>query len=215
MTTVHTGSHWGIYEVDVADGHIRAVRPSPHDPDPTPLHRALPDIVNHACRVRFPAVRQGFLENGYKADRTSRGAEPFVRVSWDHALDLVAAEIERVKREHGNESIFAGSYGWASSGRLHHPRTLMKRLLNLHGGFTDHVLDYSRGAALVIVPRVVGNDEPVGGRLTAWESIIANAEMIMSFGGMAPKNHIIDSGGMGAHRSKGWMDGVQIGRAHV
>ena len=123
MTTVHTGSHWGIYEVDVADGHIRAVRPSPHDPDPTPLHRALPDIVNHACRVRFPAVRQGFLENGYKADRTSRGAEPFVRVSWDHALDLVAAEIERVKREHGNESIFAGSYGWASSGRLHHPRT--------------------------------------------------------------------------------------------
>jgi biotin/methionine sulfoxide reductase len=85
----------------------------------------------------------------------------------------------------------------------------MKRLLNLHGGFTDHVLDYSRGAALVIVPRVVGNDEPVGGRLTAWESIIANAEMIMSFGGMAPKNHIIDSGGMGVHRSKGWMEGVR------
>lgn len=207
--TVHTGSHWGIYEVDVTEGRINAVRPSPLDPDPTPLHRALPDIVNHQSRIRFPVVRQSFLKNGYKADHTSRGAEPFVRVSWDQALDLVAAEIDRVKREHGNESIFAGSYGWASSGRLHHPRTLMKRLLNLHGGFTDHVLDYSRGAALVIVPRVVGNDEPVGGKMTAWDSIIGNAEMIMSFGGMAPKNHIIDSGGMGVHRSKGWMEGVR------
>ena len=209
VTTVHTGSHWGIYEVDVTDGRISAVRPSPHDPDPTPMHRALPDIIDHQSRVRFPVVRQSYLKNGSKADHTTRGAEPFVRVSWDHALDLVAAEINRVKNEHGNESIFAGSYGWASSGRLHHPRTLMKRLLNLHGGFTDHVLDYSRGAALVIVPRVVGSEEPVGIKLTAWDSIIENAEMIMSFGGMSPKNFQIDSGGMGVHRSKGWMDGIR------
>src|SRR3954447_24708240 len=180
--TIPTGSHWGIYEVDVADGRIQHVRPSPHDPDPTPMHRALPDIVDHPSRVRYPVVRQSYLKSGISADRAGRGAEPFVRVSWDHALNLVAAEIDRVKREHGNQAIFAGSYGWASSGRLHHPRTLLKRLLNMHGGFTDHVLDYSRGAALVIVPRVVGTEEPVGGKLTAWDSIIENAEMIMSFG---------------------------------
>jgi len=207
--TVQTGSHWGIYEVDVADGRIQAVRPSPHDPDPTPLHRALPDIVDHDSRVRFPAVRESYLKDGIQSDRARRGAEPFVRISWDRALDLVAGEIDRVKREHGNESIFAGSYGWASSGRLHHPRTLMKRLLNLHGGFTDHVLDYSRGAALVIVPHVVGSDEPVGTKLTAWDSIIENSELIVSFGGMAPKNFQLDSGGMGVHRSKGWMQSIR------
>ena len=88
---------------------------------------------------------------------------------------------------------------------MHHPRTLLKRLLNLHGGFTDHVLDYSRGAALVIVPHVVGSDEPVGVNLTAWDSIIENAELILSFGGMAPKNFQIDSGGMGVHRGNDWM----------
>ena len=209
VTTIPTGSHWGVYEVDVADGRIVDVRPSPHDPDPTPLHRALPDIVDHPSRVRFPAVRESYLNGGLASDRSRRGGEPFVRVSWDRALDLVAAELDRVKREHGNESIFAGSYGWASAGRLHHPRTLMKRLLNLHGGFTDHVLDYSRGAALVIVPHVVGNDDPVGAKLTAWDSIIANAELIVSFGGMAPKNFQLDSGGLGAHRSKGWMQSVR------
>ena len=209
VTTIPTGSHWGVYEVDVADGRIQEVRPSPHDPDPTPLHRALPDIVDHASRVRFPAVREGYLKDGIRSDRSRRGAEPFVRVSWERALDLVAGEIDRVKREHGNESIFAGSYGWASSGRLHHPRTLMKRLLNLHGGFTDHVLDYSRGAALVIVPHVVGSDDPVGAKLTAWDSIIESSELIVSFGGMAPKNSQLDSGGMGVHRSKGWMQSIR------
>ena len=209
LTTFPTGSHWGMYEVDVADGRIRAVRPSAHDPDPTPMHRALPDIVDHQSRVRFPSVRESYLKKGAASDRTKRGAEPFVRVSFDHAIDLVAAELERVKREHGNEAIFAGSYGWASSGRLNHPRTLLKRLLNMHGGFTDHVLDYSRGAALVIVPRVVGSEDPVGIKLTAWDSIIENAELILSFGGMSPKNFQIDSGGMGVHRSKGWMHGIR------
>ena len=126
-------------------------------------------------------------------------------MSWDEAVELVAAELQRVKNEHGNEAIFAGSYGWASSGRLNHPRTLLKRLLNLHGGFTDHVLDYSRAAAMVIVPHVVGSEEPVGIKLTAWDSIIDNAEMILSFGGMAPKNFQIDSGGMGQHRGNDWM----------
>jgi biotin/methionine sulfoxide reductase len=209
VTTIPTGSHWGIYEVDVVDGRIRDIRPSPHDPDPTPMHRSLPEIVDHPSRVRYPVVREGYLRSGIRSDRAGRGAEPFVRVTWDHALDLVAAEIDRVKREHGNEAIFAGSYGWASSGRLHHPRTLLKRLLNLHGGFTDHVLDYSRGAALVIVPRVVGSEEPVGIKLTAWDSIIENSEMIMSFGGLAPKNFQIDSGGMGVHRGNRWMQSIR------
>ena len=99
-----------------------------------------------------------------------RGAEPFVRVEWDHALDLVANELKRVKRGYGDPAIFAGSYGRDSAGRVHHLRSLLKRLLKLHGEFTDHVLDYSRGAALVIVPHVVGGEEPVGIQLTAWDS---------------------------------------------
>ncbi|MEI8153067.1 MAG: hypothetical protein WCG92_15910 [Hyphomicrobiales bacterium] len=89
VTTVQTGSHWGIYEVDVTDGRISGVRPSAHDPDPTPMHRALPDVVDHQSRVRFPVVRQSYLNKGIKSQREGRGAEPFVRVSWDQALDLV------------------------------------------------------------------------------------------------------------------------------
>jgi biotin/methionine sulfoxide reductase len=135
------------------------VHPSASDRDPSPLHRGLPDIIDHASRVRRPAVRRSWLRDRHASDTAMRGVDPFVEIPWDEALDLVAGEIERVRRDHGNPSIFAGSYGWASAGRLHHPRTLLRRLLNLVGGFTDHVGDYSRGAALVVVPRVVGTQE--------------------------------------------------------
>ena len=162
-----------------------------------------------------PVVRESYLATGIKSDRAARGAEPFIRVSWEHALDLVANEIERVKRDYGNTAIFAGSYGWASAGRVHHPRTLLKRLLNLHGGFTDHVLDYSRGAALVIVPRVVGTEDPVGIHLTAWDSIIDHSKMILCFGGMSPKNFQIDAGGMGIHRSNDWMGRIRASGIEV
>src|SRR5689334_2982420 len=114
MKTVPTGSHWGLYEIGVSKGQIASVRPSALDPDPSPMHRSLPDIVDHPSRVRFPGVRQSYLRHGIAANRAMRGAEPFVRVSWDEAIGLVAAELQRVKNEHGNQAIFAGSYGWAS-----------------------------------------------------------------------------------------------------
>ena len=36
-----------------------------------------------------------------------RGREPFVPVSWERALDLVAGELARVKRDHGHDAIMA------------------------------------------------------------------------------------------------------------
>lgn len=202
---IPTGGHWGMYRVEVEDGRIVGVQPSPLDRDPSPLLHGLPDLVDHPCRVRRPSIRQGWLRDRARSDTHRRGAEPFVEVPWDEALDMVAGEIDRVRSDHGNPSIFSGSYGWASAGRLHHPRSLLKRMLNLVGGFTDHVGDYSRGAALVIVPRVVGTQDPVGMKLTAWDSIIDNAELIVSFGGLSPKNFQIDSGGMGDHLGNDWM----------
>lgn len=207
--TIPTGAHWGVYEVDVDGDTIVSVRPSAQDDDPTPLHRSLPEIVAHRSRISRPMVRADYLARGIASDGAGRGKEAFVPVSWDRALDLVADEINRVKVEFGNKAIFAGSYGWASSGRLHHPRTLLKRLLNLHGGFTDHVLDYSRAAATVIVPHITGTLDPVANNLTTWDSIIANSELIVSFGGMAPKNFQIDSGGMGVHRGAQWMRAIR------
>ena len=34
-------------------------------------------------------------------------------------IELAAGELTRVKAQHGNRSIFGGSYGWASAGRFY------------------------------------------------------------------------------------------------
>ena len=203
---VPTGAHWGIYDVLVSGGRVVGARPWADDPDPAPLYAALPETVDHPTRIARPMVRAGYHNAGPRSDTAGRGAEPFVPVSWERALDLIASELERVKRAHGNEAIYAGSYGWASSGKIHHPRTLLRRLLNMLGGATDHVGNYSCGAALVVVPHILGTAAPVGMQATEWRNIAAHTELIVSFGGMAPKNLQVSFGGPGPHVARGWIE---------
>ena len=212
-TAVPTGAHWGIYDVLVADGRVVGARPWEEDPDPAPLNAALPELVDHPTRIARPMVRAGYHNAGPRSDTAGRGAEPFVPVSWERALELVAGELQRVKRAHGNEAIYAGSYGWASSGKIHHPRTLVRRLLNLCGGATDHVGNYSCGAALVVVPHILGTAAPVGIQATEWRNIAAHTGLVVSFGGMAPKNLQIAFGGPGPHRARGWIE--RLGEAGI
>ena len=130
---ISTLTHWGAYRLEVGDGRIRAVHPSPHDADPSPIGRSIPGAVHHRSRVSQPMARKGWLERGPENHGGGRGSEPFVPISWDRALDLAAAELERIKRQHGNQAIFGGSYGWGSAGRFHHCQSQVHRFLNSHG----------------------------------------------------------------------------------
>ena len=60
-------------------------------------------------------------------------------VTWDHALDLVADEIARVKASHGNAAIMGGSQGWGSAGIFHAARGQLHRFLGACGGFVDQI----------------------------------------------------------------------------
>ena len=132
-----------------------------------------------------------------------RGAEPFVEVSWDRALDLVAGELERVRAEYGNEAIY-GSSGWGSAGGFHDARGQLSRFLNLNGGFVDQVTNYSFGAASVIVPRIVGSMSPVVGPVNSWPVIVEHTDLMVAFGGMPPKNQNVNQGGLGVHEGADW-----------
>ena len=107
-------------------------------------------------RITAPMIRKSWLEDGPGAHTDRRGAEPFVEVSWETAERLVAQELTRVCTEYGNESIYGGSYGWASAGRFHHAQSHVHRFLNAIGGYTRSVNTYSLAAAEVILPHVLG-----------------------------------------------------------
>lgn len=203
LASVHTGSHWGAYQANLQDGRLVTVTPHPQDPAPAPLLEALPSAVYHESRIAQPMVRQGYLEHGPASDRAGRGVEPFVPVSWDQALDLLAGELRRVQQTYGNEAIFASS-GWASAGVFHHAGSQLFRFLNGLGGYVSSVTNWSFGAASVILPHVVGSMDPLT-RLTAWPTLRDHTKLLVMFGGMAPKNLQVQNGGLVQHRTLDWL----------
>ena len=214
-TLVHTGSHWGVYDAEVDNGRVVGVRAFDRDPQPSRIITTIPSAVHAESRITQPMVRQGWLQHGVGSNRAGRGVEPFVAVPWDEALDLVAAELARVKTTYGNEAIYASS-GWASAGVFHNAATQLYRFLNGCGGFVSQVTNYSFGAASVIVPRIVGTMEPVTGGVTSWPIIATHTRLMVLFGGMAPKNAEVNMGGIGRHEARDWLAQVrQAGVAFV
>ena len=192
--------HWGSYRVEVKDGELIALNPFEEDPDPSPIGQGYVGVLNDANRITAPMIRSSWLKGGPGTAGDLRGKDEFVRVSWAEAERLIADELTRVVDKHGNESIFAGSYGWASAGRFHHAQGHLKRFLNLLGGFTKSVNTYSLAAGEVILPHVLGSVEFIYGA-TSWRSIIDYCDLMVAFGGLPLKNAVIGQGGVGAHRT--------------
>lgn len=178
---VMNASHWGVYKVHVKGGKIERLEPLSQDAAPSLQLQALAQQPYNCARIRYPMVRLSYLKKGWKAGGKKRGAEPFVRVSWDKALELVASELKRVKETYGPASIYGGSYGWMSSGNLGSARNLLQRVLNLNGGFTGHYGDYSTGCAQVVLPYVIGSSG-VYEQQTSWELLSEKTELVVMWG---------------------------------
>ncbi|MBS0245191.1 MAG: molybdopterin-dependent oxidoreductase [Proteobacteria bacterium] len=195
----HTvATHWGTYRAQFEDGRLAALKPIDEDPDPSPLSDGMIDALDSPARIRRPAVRRSFLENGHRATG-KRGAEPFVEVTWDQALDLAAAELKRVRETHGNGAIYGGSYGWSSAGRFHHAQSQVHRFLNSIGGYVRSVQNYSYAAADTILPHVIGDKRGLIAHHTTWPQIARHTKLIVMFGGVPRKNAQVSSGGISRH----------------
>ena len=203
VTAVPHSSHWGAFDALVEDGRVSAVRPFAGDRHPGGLIESVPDIVHSRTRIDRPYVRAGWLR-GERAGNL-RGGDAFVPVEWDHAIRLVSDELDRVRKEHSNASIFGGSYGWSSAGRFHHARTQLHRMLNAAGGFTGQVTNYSYAAGMTLMPHVVGSNDCIQGPATDWPSIIDNAKLMVCFGGLPLKNGEVCAGGAGEGQYRHWL----------
>jgi biotin/methionine sulfoxide reductase len=193
-------AHWGAFNALVEDGRVVGCEPFAHDPSPSPMLAAIPDMVHSPLRIARPAIREGWREG-----RPRTGTDRFHEVPWDEALELVAGELTRIRGYFGDAAIFGGSYGWSSAGRLHHARSLVRRFLFQGGGCVDQVGNYSWGAAQFLLPHVIGTYQPVTGRVTDWASVVKHTKLVIAFGGLALKNAQVTSGGTGAHVLEAWL----------
>lgn len=200
----HT-SHWGTFTAEVEDGRLTGVKPFSKDTDPSPIMYSMIDAVYDESRVLRPMIRKGWLDRKSINHRQTRGADPFISVPWDEALDIVANEIERVRTDHGNSSIFGGSYGWSSAGRFHHAKTQLQRFLATVGGFTGQVHTYSIAAGYAILPYILGSAQAAMAEATTWDSIVDNSQLFIAFGGIPMKNTQVTSGGPGQHVASDYL----------
>jgi biotin/methionine sulfoxide reductase len=200
----HT-SHWGVFSARWSNGRLE-VRPYSDDPDPNRIIENFPGALHHQARVAQPMVRRGWLERGSGPDER-RGRDEFVPLSWDKALDLLGAELSRVRDTYGPGAVFGGSYGWASAGRFHHAQSQVHRFLNMTlGGYVKSVNSYSSGAASVVVPHIVGDYVDLTMRNVSWEQVAEHSEIVLAFGGMALKNSMVAGGSVSRHVERGAMD---------
>ena len=197
--TFRTLSHWGAFNAHVEDGRLVGVSPFEEDPHPNTLNEAWPEMVYAPHRITQPMIRADWLRSPRGRPHGTRGAGEFVPVSWDEALDAVAGEVARIRERYGNAAIFGGSYGWASAGRLHHARSLLHRFLAAAGGATLQTTNYSFGAAMLLLPHVIGSLDAVAGPVTEWREMFAHTERFIAFGGLPSKNWKVESGGSGLH----------------
>ena len=200
MKTYSTATHWGAYNVETDNDRIVSMHPFSADPDPSQIGLGMPQAIHDRVRIEQPMIRKGWLDKNEGTQSSPRGSGPYIPVSWETASEIVAKEIDKTKRKFGNNSIFAGSYGWASAGRFHHANSQLHRFMSIAGGYVFSKNTYSLAAGDVILPHIIGmgtfeqmeNSTPL-------EMIADNTQLLVSFGGIPIKNTQVEGGGMGMH----------------
>jgi len=88
--------------------------------------RAYRQVVYHPDRLKYPMKRVG-----------EKGEGKFERISWDEALDTIAAELKRIKVNYGNSAIFLLT-GSGYMGALHSTAGSIGRLFSTFGGYSTY-----------------------------------------------------------------------------
>ncbi|WP_281947934.1 molybdopterin-dependent oxidoreductase, partial [Vibrio parahaemolyticus] len=175
-----TAGRMGPMLCEVQDGNLVSTTNALPQTVPNSLQSTGPDQVHTKARVKYPMVRKGYLANP-SAPEGVRGSDEFVRVSWDEAYKLIHEQHMRIRKEYGPASVFAGSYGWRSSGVLHKAQTLLQRYMSMAGGYSGHLGDYSTGAAQIIMPHVVGSIE-VYEQQTTYPVVLEHSDVVVLWG---------------------------------
>ena len=151
-------------ELHLRDGELTRVSANKAAPA---CHRGLSmrAWANSPDRLMWPMRRVG-----------PRGSAQFERVTWDEALDEIADRLARIRREHGNESIYL-AYTTGQSCTTADP---FERLMNCFGGFLDHYNNYSNPQINAMVRSMYGPGAlyPGGSELDA----AADARLVLVFG---------------------------------
>ncbi len=143
--TVNCGSRCPL-RLQVHDGTI--VRVLPDDTGTNDLGSQQVRACVRGRSIRHRIYNPDRLKQPMKRKAgTKRGDEQWETITWDQALDEIAAKMKDIKSKYGNEAFYI-NYGTGTLGstmaRSWPPNeTPFARLMNTWGGYLDHYSDYS------------------------------------------------------------------------
>ena len=116
------------------EAHGRSFTP-PKKTTVSPHTLAWKSLVYSPDRLLYPLKRVDFDPTGRTGDRNpqNRGISGYERISWDEALDLVAGEIKRVKRDYGPGAIMSSAGSHHTWGVIGYWLSARMRFLNSIG----------------------------------------------------------------------------------
>ncbi len=126
--------------------------------------RGFRGMLDHPDRLTRPLKRAG-----------KRGEGLFEPVTWDEALDTIAAGLTRIRDRYGPDSIYV-NYATGVEARLSE-NVWMRRLLGLTGGWLSYYGSYSSGATTMATPYTYGTNE-TGNSRSDW----INSKLIILIG---------------------------------
>ncbi|AWH88337.1 DMSO/selenate family reductase complex A subunit [Limnobaculum parvum] len=106
--------------------------------------RAYRQFVYHPNRLKYPMLRVG-----------KRGEGKFKRISWDEATTLIAEQMKRIGDTYGPAARFAHVATGVSGGSFSGDK-MLKRLLNLTGGYLGYYHSVSMGNTAAATPYTYG-----------------------------------------------------------
>ena len=200
--TNFVSTHWGTYETSKKNEQNIQISKWAKDPNPSNFGLGFLESATSDLRINQPYIRKEWLKDRDNK-KNLRGLDKFVPVSWEEVIEITSSELQNIKKEFGNNSIYAGSYGWASAGRFHHAKSQLNRFFNLFGGFSSSFQSYSYAAAQTLLPHIVGHDlYSFLDEHNTWNTLEKECDLIVMFGGMPLKNSQVSAGGVGKHTTE-------------
>ena len=97
-------------------------------------------------RILYPMLREDFDVNSKDRKTQNRGVSKYKRISWDQALDILVAEIQRAHRTYGPGSVIATASSHHNWGNIGYRHSSFFRFMGILGAtYVDHNPDSWEG----------------------------------------------------------------------
>ena len=158
---------------------------------PAPWSLAYKKRAYSPNRVMYPLKRVDWDPNGDR-NTQNRGKSKYVRISWDEATDLIAAEIKRIQKQYSTLAILVQADGHGECKMIHAPHGCATLLLDKMDGFTQQIRNpdswegWYWGSKHVWGKGFIGMMAPAENTV---KDVCVNSDMVLVWGGDPETTH--------------------------